>query len=523
MLAWQIQAQPNQYQVYEQMNKFGQFLFALNGGYVDTVNITQLTEEAIRKVLSELDPHSFYISAKDAQATNEPLVGNFDGVGIEFNMLNDTLLVVRVVAGGPSQKIGVLAGDRILTVDGKSIAGEKMKNTDIVKLLRGPKGTQVNIGVLRRGVSELLEFNITRDKIPLYSISASFWTTTPGVAYINISHFAKTTHDEFKDALKKLGKKPEGLILDLRSNSGGILETAIAIVDEFLPKDALIVYTEGRIIPRTDALATDTLNLFEKGKLVVLIDEQSASASEIVAGAIQDWDRGLLVGRRSFGKGLVQNQSELPDGSLIRITIARYHTPTGRVIQRDYEKGKSKEYYAAHNKRYENGEVYSADSISFSDSLKVLTLKNRRAVYGGGGIMPDIFTPLDTSHHTVYHSKMVRMGIVHQFALRYTDKNRKDLMQKYADLKRYNKNFVFTDADFEALIAFAEEEKLPKNEEDIAKSKSDICVQMKGLIAQDLFGISAYYEVVYPLLDDNYQKALEIMKDWKNYEKKLQK
>jgi carboxyl-terminal processing protease len=342
------------------------------------------------------------------------------------------------------------------------------------------------------------------------------------VAYINIGHFSLTTHEEFKTAIKNFGKTPSGIILDLRGNAGGILEAAIDLADEFLPAGSLIVYTEGRVMPRNDAIATDSLHLFEKGKLIVLIDEHSASASEIVAGAVQDWDRGLIVGRRSFGKGLVQNQSELPDGSLIRITAARYHTPTGRIIQRQYEKGKAGQYYDDLYKRYETGELYTADSIPLPTSLKYLTLKNKRAVYGGGGIIPDIFMPLDTANNTVYHARLVRMGIVHQFALRYTDQNRKTLMATYPTLNGFNKKYAFSDSDFDELVTFAEGQKLPKDSIGIAKSKSEIVIQMKGLIAQDLFGVGAYYEVVYPLLDNVYQKALEVMQNWKQYEPLLQ-
>ncbi|MDR0688010.1 MAG: S41 family peptidase, partial [Prevotellaceae bacterium] len=396
LAAHSMYAQPL-YKSQEAMLKFGRFIYYLSSSYVDTVNVDDLTEKAVIKVLSELDPHSGYTSAKDAKATTESLLGNFDGIGIGFNIFNDTLLVISPVAGGPSQKVGIVAGDRIVAVDGKCIAGVSVKNTDVVKMLRGPKGTIVSVSVMRRGVEQLLDFTITRDKIPLYSIDAKFWAA-PGIAYIHMGRFAATSHSEFVKALGGFGKKPDGIILDLRGNAGGMLDVSTHIADEFLSKNQLMVYTEGRTLPRTDVVATDTLSRFEKGKLVVLIDEHSASASEIVAGAVQDWDRGIIVGRRSFGKGLVQNQVELPDGSLVRITVARYHTPTGRVIQRPYSNGETEKYYKDLYRRYANGEVYNPDSITPPpDSVKFFTLKNRRTVYGGGGIMPDVFVPLDTS------------------------------------------------------------------------------------------------------------------------------
>jgi carboxyl-terminal processing protease len=516
----QMRDYKNQQQAHELMMKYGQFIYMLGSMYVDTINAAALTEDAIQKVLDALDPHSAYISAKDAKATNESLQGNFEGVGIEFNILNDTLLVVNPIAGGPSQKAGIRAGDRIVAVDDQNIAGIGLKNTEVQKKLRGAKGTQVKVSILRREIDNLLHFTIVRDKIPLNSITAAY-LAAPKYGYINISHFSLTTHAEFRAAMQSfktdLGKMPAGLILDLRGNSGGILESAIDIADEFLPQGSLILYSEGRSLPRTNSYATDTLNVFEQGKLVVLMDEYSASASEIVAGAVQDWDRGIIIGRRSFGKGLVQNQSELPDGSLIRITVARYHTPTGRVIQRTYEKGKAEQYYEALWNRYETGELYHADSIPRTDAQRYYTLKNKRSVYGGGGIIPDIFIPLDTANNTRYHARLVRTGIVHQFALRYTDRNRATLLKRYPVLSDFNNKYVFTDSDMEELVEYAATQQLPRSDADLAKSKSDIAVQMKGLIAQDLFGVGAYYEVVYPVLDVAYRKALEVLEQWQEY------
>ncbi|MDR1415866.1 MAG: S41 family peptidase [Prevotellaceae bacterium] len=518
--AHSVYAQPLQ-KVNDAMFKFGRLMYYLSTSYVDTVDVDDLTEKAVIKALSELDPHSSYTSVKDAKATTESLLGNFDGIGIEFNIFNDTLLVISPIAGGPSQKVGIVAGDRIVEVDGKNIAGVSVKNTDVVKMLRGPKGTIVSVRVARRGVDHLLDFTITRDKIPIYSIDAKFWAA-PGVAYIHLGRFAATSHREFIKALDDLGKKPDGIILDLRGNAGGMLDVSTYIADEFLSKNELMVYTEGRALPRTDLVATDTLRRFEKGKLVILIDENSASASEIVAGAVQDWDRGIIVGRRSFGKGLVQNQLELPDGSLVRVTIARYHTPTGRIIQRPYNNGETEKYYKDLYQRYTNGEVYSLDSLkSLPDSLKFFTLKNRRTVYGGGGIMPDVFVPLDTSGYTSYHAKLVRLGIINQFTLSYVDANRSRLKQEYKTFERFNKGFSVSDSLFNELVAFAEKQKLSKNEAEISRAKHDISVQLKGLVAQDIFTSSEYYEVVYPTIDNGYQKAVEIMTHWKNYENLL--
>jgi carboxyl-terminal processing protease len=389
----------------------------------------------------------------------------------------------------------------------------------VAKYLRGDKGTVVSIKVLRRGESELLDFTIIRDKIPLFSIDAKFWAA-PNIAYIKLNRFSNTSQTEFAQALSELGKKPEGIILDLRGNSGGVYETSILLADEFLKKGELIVYAAGRSMPRMDAFATDTLSRFEKGKLIVLIDEHSASASEIVAGAIQDWDRGLLVGRRTFGKGLVQNQSELPDGSVVRITVARYHTPSNRLIQRPYENGKADEYHEDMYKRYTSGELYCEDSIKqLPDSLKYYTLRNKRTVYGGGGIMPDVFVPLDTSGYTKYHARLVRMGILNQFSLRYADTNRKQLANEYTSLENFKEKYVITDSIFDDLINFAETQKLPKDSVEVAKARADISIQLKGLVAQDLFSsTSAYYEVVYPQVDNGYQKAVEMMADWKKYE-----
>lgn len=371
--------------------------FAISNLYVDKVDDNKLVEAAIKKMLEELDPHSTYSDAEEVKKFNEPLKGNFEGIGVQFNMQEDTLLIIQPVSGGPSEKMGILAGDKIIKVNDTIIAGVKMSTEEIMRRLRGPKGSKVNLKIKRNGVDELLPFVITRDKIPVYSIDASYIVKN-GIGYIKINRFGATTFDEFKRALSDLKKRGmKDLILDLQGNGGGYLNTAIDIANEVLGNNELIVYTEGLRNPRSEFTAKGN-GSFQNGKLVVLIDEFSASASEIVTGAIQDWDRGLVVGRRSFGKGLVQRPIDLPDGSMIRLTIARYYTPAGRCIQKPYS---SLENY---NKdlinRYNRGEMMSADSIHFPDSLKYTTHKLKRTVYGGGGIMPDYFIPIDTTKYT---------------------------------------------------------------------------------------------------------------------------
>lgn len=369
--------------------KVVRFLQYVSSDYVDTINIDKLADDAIIEILRNLDPHSVYITKEDVRAMNEPLEGNFEGIGVEFNILNDTLMVVNPIPGGPSERVGIMAGDRIVDIDGTKVAGIGLKNSDVFKMLRGTKGTNVTVQIMRKGLAELLEFNITRDRIPIYSLDAAYMVQ-PRIGYIKLNRFALTTEEEFLEALNKLKKeRMQDLILDLRGNGGGFLNASVALADHFLDDNKLIVYTEGRTSPKTDFMSTRN-GEFKKGRLVILIDEGSASASEIVAGAVQDWDRGIIIGRRSFGKGLVQNQLPLPDGSMIRLTVARYHTPTGRVIQKPYNFGELESYYNDLNIRYQKGEYFSVDSIAIPDSLKYQTLQKSRVVYGGGGIMPEI-------------------------------------------------------------------------------------------------------------------------------------
>jgi carboxyl-terminal processing protease len=495
--------------------KIVRFLQYVSADYVDTLDIDNLVDEAIIKTLQNLDPHSVFISRDDVKAMNEPLEGNFEGIGVEFNILNDTLMVVNPVPGGPSERVGIFAGDRILIIDGKNVAGIGLKNSDVFKLLRGNKGTNVTVQILRKGISDLLVFNITRDKIPIHSLDAAYMIDSK-IGYIKLNRFALTTEEEFLNALDTLkAQKMRDLILDLRGNGGGYLNASVALADQFLNQDHLIVYTDGRNSPRTDFISTSN-GEFKKGRIVVLIDEGSASASEIVSGAIQDWDRGIVIGRRSFGKGLVQNQLPLPDGSMIRLTVARYHTPTGRVIQKPYNSKELNTYYNDLNKRYEKGELFSADSISIPDSLKYFTLQKRKVVYGGGGIMPDIFIPFDTSFYSDYYGKLIRMGILNQYVHTYVDNNRSQLKRNFNNFDKFSRNFDISPKIIKELVTFAENSRLPSDPEGLKTSEDEIRKQLKALIAQSLFSTNHYFQIV----NQNnmaLQKAIEVLNNWDSY------
>lgn len=478
--------------------------------YVDSIDSEKLTETAIKSILKDLDPHSVYISKKDLQRMNEPLEGNFEGIGIQFNILHDTITVVSPISGGPSEKLGIRAGDKIVEIDSKIVAGVGFTNKDVADHLRGKKGTKVTVSILRHGESELLDFDIIRDKIPIYSMDAAY-LATPKTGYIKLNRFAAKSMNEIAvalDSLNKLGM--ENLILDLRGNGGGYLNTAIQLADNFLAANKLIVYTQGRTFPREDHFSTPAGN-FEKGKLVILIDEGSASASEIVTGAVQDWDRALVIGRKSFGKGLVQKPFQLSDGSAIRLTISRYYTPSGRCIQRDYSEGKD-DYYDEINKRYEHGELMNSDSIIFPDSLKYKTLELGRDVYGGGGIMPDIFIPLDTSETSAYFSKLVRKGVLYTFNLDYLDNHRDELLEKYATFEDFEANFTVSDELLEELINAATEKEIERNDEEIAHSKNLIILNIKALLATNLWTSTEFYRVT-NTNDKAVLKALEVMDD----------
>ncbi|MDR0431009.1 MAG: PDZ domain-containing protein [Tannerellaceae bacterium] len=499
--------------------KLSMALYAVANLYVDSTDADKLVEDAIVGMLGKLDPHSNYLDPQETKEMNEPLQGNFDGIGIQFNMLTDTLYIVQVIAGGPSEKVGVLAGDRIIMVDDTLIAGVKMRNTDIMKRLRGPKGTEVRIKVLRQNKPELIEFRIIRGKIPVFSLDAAYMADK-STGYIKLNRFAASTTNEFKEVLEKLRKEGmKNLILDLQGNGGGYLNVAIDLANEFLGKGKLIVYTEGSKQPRKDAKATGQ-GSFEEGKLVVLVDESSASASEILSGAVQDWDRGVIVGRRTFGKGLVQRPIPLPDGSVINLTVSRYYTPTGRGIQRPYENGKREYYNYDLIERYNRGELMSADSIHFPDSMKYKTLVNDRTVYGGGGIMPDIFIPIDTSRYTDYHRRLVATGLINRISMNYLDQNRKELTSKYRKFAHYKRSFEVTGEIMQNLLDLAAQEKIEFNEEQYARSKPLIKLQIKALIARDMFDMAQYFQIMNDN-DPGYSEALRIINDDDAYKKEL--
>jgi len=496
--------------------KLERTLQLINSLYVDDVDSKELTEAAIRAMLAELDPHSSYLDEEEVRAMNEPLQGNFDGIGISFNMLTDTLYVLEVISGGPSQKVGIMPGDKIIQVNDTLIAGVKMSNPDVIKRLRGPKGTVVNVKVLRRGVPELMEFRIVRDKIPITSIDAAYMVTND-IGYIRLSRFGVSSADEFKQAertLKSQGMKH--LIFDLTDNGGGILQTANEIADEFLDDSRVIVYTEGKNQPRFTMNATERGEL-HGGKLVVLVNGASASASEILAGALQDWDRGLVVGRRTFGKGLVQRQLPLPDGTMIRLTVAHYYTPSGRSIQKPYEQGNKDAYEQDFMNRYTHGELFDADSIRFPDSLKYKTLVNQRTVYGGGGIMPDYFVPMDTTSGTMLHANLNAKGVINRVAISEVDKGRIALLQQYPDVLRFKAGFQVTEEMAQSLRTIAAAEQVAWNEEEYSRSQPLIFVQLKALIARDLYDSSAFYRIINEE-NDIFAEGLQIISDDLRYE-----
>ncbi|MDT8401545.1 MAG: S41 family peptidase [Bacteroidales bacterium] len=494
----------------DQTMKFGRTLALVEAFYVDSVDQAKLTEEAIIELLSHLDPHSVYISAEELEEINQRLEGSFEGIGIEFNILHDSILVIAPMPGGPSEKIGLRPGDRIVTIDGENVAGIGISTTGVRKKLLGDKGTVVRVGIFRRGTDRILEYQIIRDELPVNSLLASYMAADK-VGYIKLSNFSLTTEQEFNDAVDDLiSKNMEHLIIDLRGNTGGYLEAAIRVCDHFFEKERLIVYLEGLRTPRQD-FYTKEGGQMNKARVIVLVDEGSASASEIVAGAIQDWDRGLVLGRRTFGKGLVQNAFNLGDGSAVRLTVARYFTPSGRLIQRPYDQGVEK-YMTDFYSRFTNGEMMSADSISFPDSLKYYTLINERQVYGGGGIMPDIFIPADTSGYSAYYRDLVNKNVITQYSLDYVDSNRNRLSRQYQSFKQFRENFSFKDSDMDRLIKLGNEMGVSFVEDEYAISGKQIRMIIKGLVARDIWDMSEYYEIVNK--DDNViDKALEIIGD----------
>ena len=496
--------------VENQLRKLNLAELAIVNLYVDSVDEVKLVEDAIRGMLQKLDPHSSYSDPKETKAMNEPLTGSFDGIGVQFNMAQDTLLVIQTITGGPSEKAGIAAGDRIVGVNDTAIAGVNMSRDEIMRRLRGPKGTLARLKVVRRGISDTLFFNVKRDKIPVHSIDASYMIR-PGVGYVRISSFSATTYQEFMTSLEMLRSKGmRHLVLDLQENGGGYLQAAADLAGEFLEQDDLIVYTEGRNVPRRDYKA-DANGSFRQGKLVVLVDEYTASASEIVTGAIQDHDRGMVVGRRTFGKGLVQRPIDLPDGSMIRLTIAHYYTPSGRCIQKPYEKGDNQGYAMDVANRLRNGELTSADSIHFADSLKYYTLKQHRVVYGGGGIMPDYFVPLDTTRYTKYHRELAAKSVIIQQNLLYVDNHRRQLADRYQSFAEFKEQFEVPQELIDAIVSDGEKQNIrPKDDAELQATLPLLRLQLKALIARDLWDMNEYYSI-FNEGSDIVRKALELI------------
>jgi len=464
--------------------------------YVDEVDEEKLVEDAIKGMLEKLDPHSTYSNAKEVKSLNESLEGNFEGIGVQFNMMEDSLVVIQTISNGPSEKVGIVAGDRIVLVNDTAIAGVNMSKEEIMKRLRGPKGTKVNLGIVRPGIKDVLTFLVTRDKIPIHTIDA-YYMIRPGIGYIRVESFGGNTYDEFMEAMNKLeAQGMKDLIIDLQDNGGGYLQTAVTIVNEFLSKGDMIVYTEGRKQPRREYFADGKDRQFN-GKVVVLINEYSASASEILSGAIQDQDRGLIVGRRSFGKGLVQRPIEFPDGSMIRLTIAHYYTPSGRCIQKPYTKGNQKDYAKDIENRYKNGEFTNADSIHFADSLKCYTLREKRTVYGGGGIMPDIFVPLDTTKYTKFHRQLSAKSLIINANLKYIDENRKALKKKYKTFEKFNDQFEIPQDVVDGILQKATEADIkPTDDDELQQTLPYLRTQLKALVARDLWDMTEYFRIM---------------------------
>ena len=494
--------------------------YAITSLYVDTVNEDRLVEDAIKGMLESLDPHSSYTDAKETKELEEPLQGEFSGVGIQFNMNKDTLYVIQTVPGGPSERVGILAGDRIITVNDTTIAGVKMKNSDIQKRLRGKKGTQVTVQVKRPGVKELITFRITRDNIPMNSIDASYMLDEQ-TGYLRISRFGAKTHEEMMDALKELKKHGmTQLIMDLSDNGGGYLNAAIDMCNEFLSRGQLMVYTEGDNSPRNEANANGWGD-YQQLPMVVMVNQYSASAAEIFAGAMQDWDRAVVVGRRTFGKGLVQRPFKFEDGSMMRLTVARYYTPSGRCIQKPYSRGDKKAYEKELLDRANEGEYYSLDSIQFNDSLRYTTRLNGRTIYGGGGVMPDIYVPIDTSEYSTYYRDLMAKGIINQFVISYVDKNRKALSKQFKNVRDFDNGFNVSDEMMRDLIALGEKDSVKFDEEKYKTSQNLIKAIAKGLIARDIFSDQSAYNMIINHRNPDLKAAIDVLNDRNRYDRLL--
>lgn len=489
-------------------NKLNALLDFISENYVDTINKAELIEQAIPDFLEELDPHSIYIPAEDVKEMNEPLEGNFDGIGIQFNMRHDTLLVLHTISGGPSEKAGIRPGDRIITVDDSTIAGVDISTRKVMSMLKGEKGTEVELGIKRRNADSLLHYTIVRDEIPLYSVDIAYMPTK-NTGFIKVSTFSNTTYAEFMDAVRDLkAQGMENLILDLRSNSGGIMSAADYIADELLEGGKLIVYTQGRKHGKVEQHATDGRRSLVEVDVAVLIDEFSASASEIVAGAIQDNDRGWIIGRRSFGKGLVQEPVQFDDGSALRLTVARYYTPSGRCIQRDYGED-IEDYYKNITERFMNDEFMQADSIKFADSLKYKT-SSGRTVYGGGGIMPDIFVPVDTTGTGKLYQQVQNKNLVYEFAFRYTDQHRETL-ENFDDAEALVKHLKGTGI-FDEFLHFVKESGIDYTHNQLEQSRNLLSTQVMAMVSRNMLNDAGFYPVIHRV-DTTFETALQVLED----------
>ncbi len=494
------------------IERFGRAILYINQNYIDTLNTSKMVDKAIEDVLSNLDPHSAFIAAKDVESVNEPLDGSFEGIGIEFAIINDTLTVQSPVQGGPCESVGILAGDKIIAVNDEYISGPALTNDRVFGYLRGAAGTKVNLKILRNRVSDTLQFTVVRGKIPLNSVDAAY-LPIPQVVYIKLSRFAMNSTSEILKSLMLSKTYPAGVILDLRGNTGGFLHVALEISNMFLEKDQMILYTEGQNSPKREQYAIGN-GIYKKGPLVILIDENSASSSEIVAGAMQDWDRAVIIGRRSFGKGLVQQMYQMDDGSQIRLTVARYHTPSGRVIQSPYENGRADDYYKSFLERYTKGESFVKDSIHFPDSLKYKTLIKGRTVYGGGGIMPDIFVPRDTAGITGYYAALIGRGYMTEYINNYCDSHRDSLKRAFPDFDKFKVNYNIGNQLYNGLLEYASGKGLELNAEQASASERLIKVRIKALVARSLFGTTGYYRVINIEDDKEFNKAMEVIINW---------
>ncbi len=497
-----------------QLQKFNQFYSYLNGSYVEDIDMAPLVEKAIIEMLLELDPHSAYINAEDMKGVNESFEGEFSGVGVEFNVLKDTLIVVNTIVGAPAESVGVIPNDRIIAIDGESIVG--ISRTDVPKYLRGPRGSKVAIEVIRHGESEPLNFVIERDNIPINTVDAAYMLNED-TGYIKVNRFGQTTFSEFHDAYLDMAPL-NTLVLDLRGNGGGLLGQAIQLANFFLPHGALIVSTEGSK-EATQEIKAFRNGEFTKGNVVVMIDEDSASASEIVAGALQDWDRAVILGRPSFGKGLVQRQFELLDGSSARITVARYHTPTGRVIQRPYDQGDAKGYYERHIARYDS----NADSLRADSAARPIyeTIRLRRKVYGGGGIEPDVIVAADTTKVSPYYITLIRQSIVNEFVVDYLDKNRTALAASYPTFELFDENFEISDSMLNQLIELAASRGIDDQSHSIDEIREIAQINMKALFAQKLFSTAEFYRVVNESDETYFNELNSLLENWDERSKEI--